>query len=82
MSRRLLSAGYIRVFLNNNSEPFISTFDPNPLPVKYVSFRSHEDYDLEYFYNCPSLKDDLLPPSTDAPPVEDGDLSTTPLNGM
>lgn len=64
--------------------PLIAAFDLKPLQVKYFSFRSHERDILEYFYNCPSLKDDILSPPTAATPAadDDEDLSNAPLNGM
>lgn len=34
--------GYINVYNGSNLKPFITAFDPKPIPVKYISFVGHE----------------------------------------
>lgn len=42
----------------NGSEPkpFVSAFDPKPIPVKYISFAGPDrELQVEFLYNCSSL---------------------------
>lgn len=44
----------------------ITAFDANPIPVKYVSFASHENTQVEFLYNC-GLDQNTKPPNMDTP---------------
>lgn len=45
--------GLLEVFVGDfQYKPIISTKDPNPLDVKYVSFASHDGNRVLFFYNC------------------------------
>lgn len=39
------------MYKNNERFPFISGYDSNPTPVKYISFAS-KNTTLEYYFNC------------------------------
>lgn len=75
------SAGYLNVYLKNETVPVMSALDPEPVNVRYVAFKSHENTKLEFFYNCPSTKNMVYAtPST--PPQYDGNLLNAPVDGI
>jgi len=78
--------GHINVFTDNNVEPLLSAYDPNPLPVKYISFASFEYANVEYLYNCVSDKSAVLSansiPKKPAQPSDPSDLQTVPIEDL
>lgn len=48
------AAGEIRVYVEHEDTPILKWTDPNPLPVKYVGFRSYGGSLNRFFFNCPS----------------------------
>ncbi|KAJ6636133.1 hypothetical protein Bhyg_14720 [Pseudolycoriella hygida] len=72
------NTGYINVYMDSQTEPIISAFDPEPLRVNYISFSSKEEEKTEYFYNCPSTLSDVLTPIKEN--STDGNLENVPLN--
>lgn len=76
--------GHIRVFTDDKDEPLISAFDPNPLPVKYLSFASYQSASVEFLYNCASDKTSVLSGNAirREPATEEWtSLSDAPLDG-
>lgn len=66
---RSIAAGYINVYNGSESKPFISAFDPKPIPVKYISFAGHDtDTGVEFLYNCSSTSE-ILATTTEPPTV-------------
>lgn len=61
----------------------ITAYDPNPLPVKYMSFASYEGATVEYLYNCVSDKTAVAPSNAipKEPIAEWSSLSDAPLDG-
>lgn len=52
------AAGYINVYSGDEPKPFISAFDPKPIPVKYISFAGHDKVlQVEFLYNCSSTSE-------------------------
>lgn len=76
--------GHINVLTDNKAEPLLSAYDPNPLPVKYISFASFEYANVEYLYNCVSDKTALVSavPKKPAHQVDPNDLQTVPVEGI
>lgn len=73
------------MFTDNNAEPLLSAYDPNPLPIKYISFSGFEYSTTEYLYNCASDKTAVLSansiPKKPAQQIDPSDLQTVPLEG-
>lgn len=44
--------GFVRIYVETDTlEPIASIFDPNVIPVKYVSFCAYDNL-VRYFYAC------------------------------
>lgn len=70
--------GRISVYQGNDSKPFMSAFDPNPIPIEYISFAAHQRDQMEFLYNCAADQNSAPPTlleSSDDIPLAEVDLS-------
>lgn len=72
-------AGKIFVFSDLSAyKPLIWTSDPDPLPIKYISFASNQSEVIDFFYGCPQFAQQL-PMVGVAPFFEDKSLVKKPI---